>query len=237
MTKKFAWLGVAAIAGLMTLLVWTGCGGNDNAQQAQNLLNTATNGAGGGTASDTLASQIDQLKQLEMTVEIVENGKPHGKWSQKNGSWRWDDANDPTSYIIYNNQRQKTWVVTGDKAVESTGSADQSYAAFNPALILGAYAYFPRTGGSGDTWEYNVPGQGKLTIEFKGPNGLPSQMVIEDATAGTTDTTVFNYTNVGSVPDSLFELPSNVKTKSVDGGTDTTGINLPSLPGGSRGQQ
>ena len=89
---------------------------------------------------------------------------------QKDKNWRWDDANDATSYMIYNDQQKKTWVVNGDTAIESSG-ADNPSINFNPATMLSAFAYLPSTNRSGDTWEFNMPGIGKVDHGVQGPGG------------------------------------------------------------------
>ncbi len=204
------------VVGLLALLLLAGCGEEKKVEQPQlqDLANMST------STEDGLNKRLDDLKKMEMTVEMVADGQSSGKWTQKDNNWRWDDASDKTSYMIYNDQQKKTWVVNGDTAVESSG-ADNSGASFNPATMLSAFAYLPSTNRSGDTWEYNMPGAGKLTIEFKGPEGLPSLMTEED-TSGKKTVTEFRYTNVGNVKASMFELPSNVKVMSGDSyGTNT----------------
>jgi len=142
------------------------------------------------------------------------------------------NANDKASYMIYNDQQKKSWVVNGDTAVESSG-ADNPGTSFNPATMLSAFAYLPSTNQSGDTWEFNLPGAGKLTMEFKGPEGLPSLMTQED-TSGKKTVTEFKYTNVGNVKASMFEMPGNVKMMSgpgtntimVPGGTGTSSSSM-----------
>ena len=47
-------------------------------------------------------------------------------------------------------------------------------------------------------------------VEFYGPEGLPSKMVLDNQ-GGRTNTLTFEYTQLGEVPESLFELPSSVK--------------------------
>lgn len=168
-----------------------------------------------------------------MTVEIVENGKSQGKWTQgSDGSWRYQ-GNDGTIFI-YNATQKKSWLVNGNTAYESP-VAEASYEAFNPAMMLTAFSYLPQTGGSGDVREFGEPGQGKITIEFKGPNGLPSKVTEVDK-QGKTTVTEFNYSDVGSVPESDFELPSGVSASTVPGaggGVNPGGTNVPAPGGGS----
>jgi len=217
-----------AVAGFLALLLWTGCG--DEKKVEQPLLPEIPSDVS--SAGDSMDKRIEELKKMEMTVEIIEDGKSTGKWSQKDNNWRWDDANDKASYMIYNDQQKKSWVVNGDTAVESSG-ADNPGSSFNPATMLSAFAYLPSTNQSGDTWEFNMPGAGKLTMEFKGPEGLPSMMTQED-TSGKKTVTEFKYTNVGNVKASMFEMPSNVKMMSgpgtntimVPGGTGTTSSSM-----------
>jgi len=202
--------------GIIAVLLLTGCGGDTKVEQTQTPQIP-------GDSSETLDKRIEELKNMEMTVEIVEDGKSTSKWTQKAGSWRYDDPSDKSIYIIYNNQQKKTWTVSDDTAMETSGSTESSYAGFSPAMIMSVYSMMPRTGGSDDTWEYNIPGVGKLTMEMKGPQGLPTRMTIEDTQSGETNVTEFKYSNVGSVPDSTFELPANVKVTTVNG----TGGSIP----------
>ena len=228
MRKKLLMLGAAILAGVAILVAAAGCGGSDQQQQAQNLLNAATSAANG--SSNALSQQLDALKKTAMTVEIVENGKSQGKWTQgSDGSWRYQsDSTD----VIYNASQKKTWVIDGNTAMESS-IPEASYEAFNPATMLAAFAYFPQTGGSGDVREYNT-GTMKLTIEFKGPNGLPSKYTEVDSQGKTTETD-FNYSDVGNVPSSDFELPSGVSVTTVPSAGSGSGSGMPSgstLPGG-----
>ncbi|MHB1325454.1 MAG: hypothetical protein ACYDGS_06740 [Thermoleophilia bacterium] len=228
MLKKLLVTIPVIIVGLLALLLLAGCGDEKKADQPQlqDLVNTST------STEDGLNKRLDDLKKMEMTVEMVEDGKSSGKWTQKDNNWRWDDANDKASYMIYNDQQKKSWVVNGDTAVESSG-ADNPGTSFNPATMLSAFAYLPSTNQSGDTWEFNLPGAGKLTMEFKGPEGLPSLMTQED-TSGKKTVTEFKYTNVGNVKASMFEMPGNVKMMSgpgtntimVPGGTGTSSSSM-----------
>ncbi len=224
MLKKLLVIISVIVVGLLALLLLAGCGEEKKAEQPrlQDLANMST------STEDGLNKRLDDLRKMEMTIETIADGTSSGKWSQKDKNWRWDDANDATSYMIYNDQQKKTWVVNGDTAIESSG-ADNPSINFNPATMLSAFAYLPSTNRSGDTWEFNMPGSGKLTMEFKGPEGLPSMMTEEDA-SGKKTVTEFKYTNVGNVQASMFEMPGNVKMMSgpgtstimVPGGTGTS---------------
>jgi len=197
---------------LLAALVASGCGDEAKVEQTQTLDLSKAAGMG-----DTLDQRLDELKKLEMTVEVVEDGTVTSKWTQKNGSWRYDDPSDPTSYTIYNDQKKKTWVVSGDTAYETSGDSESSYAGFSPAMIMSVYAMMPRTGGSDDTWEYSIPGAGKLTMEMKGPQGMPTKISTEDAQTGEKSVIEFKYSNVDNVPDSTFELPANIQIVSGSG--------------------
>jgi len=229
MIKKLLILGALIAAGVTALSVWAGCGGNDNTQQVPEVNQMQTSAAASSEASDTLSKVIDDLKKADMTVEVINNGKNQGKWSQnKDGSWRWENE-DKSVIVIYNAQKQKFWTINGSTAYEETQTTEAQYAAYNPVTIFSSFAYLPRTGGSNDTWEFNVPGTGKLTIEFKGPQGLPTKVVSEDHTTGETDVTEFIYTDVGSVPSSMFELPSGVTvvTSNSAGGYGSSSVTIP----------
>lgn len=229
MIKKLLILGTLIAAGVLALPVWAGCGGNDNTQQAQEVNQVQTSAAASSEATDTLSKLIDELKKAEMTVEVINNGKNQGKWSQnKEGSWRWENE-DKSVIAIYNAQQQKFWTINGNTAYEETSTTEAPYDAYNPVTMLSGFAYLPRTGGSDDTWEFDLPQLGKLTIEFKGPQGLPTKMVSEDHTTGKTDVTEFIYTDVGSVPSSTFELPSGVTvvTRNSAGGYGSSSVTVP----------
>lgn len=236
MGRKFIMFLLGASLGAMMLL-GAGCGGDDkpkvDVQSPAGLL-----GGTGDTQGD-FNQKLEELKKAEMTVELIQNGKAEGKWSQNSsGSWRWEDSSDKTSYMIFNADKKKMWVVNGDTAIESTDSTQSEAAGFNPALLMSSFAamtYAPRTGGSDDTWEWEIPGSGKLTIEFKGPNGLVTKVIDEDYTTKKTDTTEFVYSDVGNVADSLFELPSNVTVQTTEGLTGGLGTStdLSGLSGGA----
>ncbi|MEK7817799.1 MAG: hypothetical protein AAB281_06045 [Actinomycetota bacterium] len=181
------------------------------------------------TGGDNLSSQIEGLKSQEMTVEVVANGKSAGTWSQKEGSWRWEDPSSKDKYIIFNAKKNKMWNVSGNTATELDTSMSSQYMGFSPESYLKMYSMLPATNRTGDTWEFDMPGQGKLSIEFKGPQGLPTKLETTDASTGKTDVVEFKYSNVGSVSDSLFELPAGV---TVTPGIDYGGGSVPTVPGG-----
>ncbi len=221
--------------GGLAALAAAGCGGSSQ-PQAQNLPRALTSplSSPGNGSSNALSQQVDALKKMAMTVEIVENGKSQGKWTQgSDGSWRYQSSEQGGTTFIYNASQKKSWLINGNSAYESP-TAEASYEAFNPAMMLTAFAYLPQSGGSGDVREYNEPGQGKVTVEFKGPSGLPSKLTVVDK-QGKTTVTEFNYSDVGSVPASDFELPSGVSVSTVPGtggGVTPGGTNVP-VPGGS----
>lgn len=231
MTKQFVTPVLLISASLVAILYGSGCGEEKKAEEeapSQPYLTTPQTG-------DSMSQQIEALKQMEMTVEVVVNGKSVVIWSQKEGSWRWEDPSDKNSYVIYNAQKKKMWVVDGNTAMESTEIQGQQYMGMSPAAMISMYATIPATRRTGDTWELNIPGQGGLTIEFKGPEGLPSKMVITDASTGKTDVTEFRYSHVGSVLSSLFELPSGVSVQQAPaGGGFGGGVTVPT-PGGMEG--
>lgn len=217
--------------GLLLMLGAAGCGGSDTPQpevSAPTLPSSAAN------VQDDLNKRIEELKQKEMTVEVVDDGKSLGKWSQDgNGSWRSDDPQTATSYTIYNADKKKGWNVNGKSATEIDPDFMQAYELGSPLLLLSTYAsfaYIPRSGGTDDSWEWNVPGMGSLKIEFKGPEGLISRITADDPTSGST-VLEFKYTNVGSVPQSIFELPSDVTVDS-SGLTGITGTSTSATPNG-----
>ena len=77
-----------------------------------------------------------------------------------------------------------------------------------------------------DASQTYVSGDTKLILECKGPNGMPSRLYkkVDDYGAnkgGTYPILHFAYENVGSVPDSLFELPNDAHN-SVEDSTGNT---------------
>lgn len=179
------------------------------------------------TGGENVSSQIEGLKSQEMTVEVISNGKTNVIWSQKEGSWRWEDPANKDKYIIFNAKKNKMWDVSGNTATELDTSMSAQYVGMSPESLLKMYSMLPATNRTGDTWEFNVPGQGKMTIEFKGPQGLPTKLVTTDASTGKTDIVEFKYSNVGSVSDSLFELPAGVTVTPGNG----YGGGIPTVPG------
>ncbi len=219
MRKKMLMAGAVVLTGV-ALVAAAGCG--SSTPQAQNPPKTPASSPGSG-GSNTFSQQIDALKKTAMTVTETQNGKITGKWTQgSDGSWRWDaEDGSSNSVIIFNASQNKTWTIDGNTATESTLPAT-AYEGFNPAMMLAVFAYVPGTG-SGDTREYSANGS-KLTVELKGPNGLPSKATSVDAS----NTTVWTF-DYSSVPSSTFDLPSGMTVQTVPGlsggGTDT-------IPGG-----
>jgi hypothetical protein len=217
---------LAIMAAALLVLFSPGCGSNDtttteepsaldNGDQTSSVdegTSTSTSDTGG---SD-LNTELSDLENLEATVEVKSNGETVVIWSQKKGSWRWEDPNDSTSYVIYNKDQDKLWVVNGDVAAESTGvgAEGQAWWGMSPAAMISTFSAFPGAM-NGDTLEINAPGGGSVKIEFKGPQGLPSKMTTEDASTNETEVIEFIYTNVGSVPSDMFELPANVTIQSM----------------------
>ena len=230
MAKKFVTILIAAVA--TALLLFAGGCGDDKPkaenQSPQDILNAVNNGS-----TDDFNKKIDELKKTPITVEIVQNGKSEGKWSQDGkGSWRYQSSDD-SSIFIFNADKNKFWTVSGDTAIESAGPENaSSFEGMNPVTLMTAFAaftYAPRTGGSDDVWEWDVPGHGKLSIELKGPQGLVSKVSSQNPGSSESDVTEFKYTDVGSVPASSFELPSGVTVQTMD----STGLGA--IPGVSTG--
>lgn len=221
MTKNTA--RVLPVVAILALLLWsTGCGEEEKVEEVIPAEQIATTDGG-----DNLSSQIEGLKSQEMTVEVISNGKTNVIWSQKEGSWRWEDPADKNSYVIFNAPKNKMWLVKGNTASEISTAQSYQYMGMSPESLLKMYTALPATTRTEDTWEFDVPGQGKMTIEFKGPQGLPTKLVTTDAT-GKTDVVEFKYSNVGSVPDSLFELPAGVSVQE-DGFGGGMGVTVPEL--------
>lgn len=231
MTRKLITAIIMLFAGLGAMLLMAGCGEEKTVEQPQmpDFSSTST--------GDDLDKKIEELKKKEMSVEIMVDGKSQGKWTQDGkGSWRQDDASSATTYTIYNADKKKGWTVSGKTATEIDPSLMQMYEATSPLLILSAYSSFsglPRSGGTDDVWEWNVPGLGALKIEFKGPDGSISKITSEDSTSGKS-VIEFKYSDVGNVPKSTFELPSDVTIDtSGTGGFSGGSITVPDDSGAS----
>jgi hypothetical protein len=232
MGKKLITAIIMLLAGLGAMVLLAGCGEEKSIEQPQIPDFSSTN------AEDNLNQKIEELKKKEMSVEIVVDGQSSGKWTQDGkGSWRQDDASSSSSYTIYNADKKQGWVVSGKTATEIDPSSMQMYEVSSPLMLLSAYSSFsslPKTGGSDDVWEWNVPGLGSLKIEFKGPDGAISKITSNDSTSG--DSVIeFKYTNIGDVPKSTFELPSDVTVDSSGGNgfSGGGGVTVPNGPGTS----
>ncbi|MHB9112870.1 MAG: hypothetical protein ACYC4D_09650 [Thermoleophilia bacterium] len=224
MSKKLITAIIVLMAGFGAIVLMGGCGEEETIEQPQMPDFSSTQ------AEADLDQKIEELKKKEMSVEVIVDGKSQGKWTQDGkGSWRQDEASSTTSYTIYNAGKQKGWTVSGNTATEIDPSLMQIYEVSSPLLLLSAYSSFsslPRTGGTDDVWEWNVPGLGSLKIEFKGPDGAISKIISEDSTSG--DSVIeFKYTDVGSVPRSTFELPSDVTVDTSGTGGFGGGITVP----------
>ncbi|RJQ43769.1 MAG: hypothetical protein C4534_07475 [Gaiellales bacterium] len=180
-------------------------------------------------ADDPFAS----VENIEATVTVAVDGEVTVIWSQKDGSWRWEDPKDPESYVIFNKEEGKLWVVSDKVAMESDAAAGEEtmYWGMGPAGILGLYAAMPGTATDDDTYEISVPGEGRVVLELKGPQGLPSRFVTYDASGNEEQSIVFEYSDVGDVPDDLFVLPSDVTIQAMPDIPDLpTDGSLPQLP-------
>lgn len=214
MTKMLLRTAAIGAACLLAAIAWTGCGEDKiDTQAIEDLAKLPDTLTQMEANMETMSRKMDDLSKKELTVEVVEDGKTTSKWSQKDGSWRYDDPSDPTSYIIYNKQKDKTWSVDDKTAVEYSGANELAALGFNPATMLGIYALMPKTGGSEDVWEFKM-GSDEIIIEFKGPDGLPSK--VSSTSSGKKTTTEFKYSNIESVSSSIFELPADVQVTSVE---------------------
>lgn len=212
---------------LMAAIAWTGCGTDKvDTQALEDLAKLPDTLTQMEANMETMSKKMEALAKQEMTVEVVEDGKTTSKWSQKDGSWRYDDPSNAKSYTIYNKEKNKTWSVDDKTAVEFSGANDMAALGYNPATMLSLYALMPKTGGSDDVWEFKMGGD-EIIIEFKGPDGFPSK--VTSTSSGKTTVTEFKYSNVGSVKSSIFDLPSDVKVTSIDssGSGSTNSVTVP----------
>lgn len=207
------------IAGMCLLLVaWLSACGDEDVSTDTQLDEPVTTE----TSSSDSGNRFDALADIEATVEVTVNGESTVIWSQKAGSWRWQDPSDPGNYVIYNAEQGKLWMVDDKVATESDQAGeDSTYWGMGPSGMLGMYTMLPGGNMTDDTYEINVPGEGKVIIEFKGPEGLPSKFGTYDAAGNEEESIVFTYTDVGDVSDDLFVLPEDVTVESI-----------PVIPGG-----
>lgn len=179
------------------------------------------------TAPDS-GDRFDELANIEATVAVTVNGQNSVVWSQKDGSWRWQDPSDPENYVIYNAEQGKLWVVNDKGATESDQAGEESmYWGMGPSGMLSMYTMLPGGTMTDDTYEINVPGEGRIVVEFKGPEGLPSRFGIYDAANNEEESIIFTYTDVGNVSDDLFVLPADVTVQAMP---DVPGNPAPSQP-------
>lgn len=233
---KRNWLTLFVIVlGSIVLAAWAGCGGDDEGE----TTSVAQDDSASTEASTTASSSGDQsefeqrladLEDVEATVTVIQDGVTEVIWSSKQGNWRWQDPNDESSYVIYNKDQDVIWIVDGDTAQElpGTGAEGMAWWGQNPAALITAFTEFSYGDIVDDVWEAQFP-MGKITIELKGPEGLPSKMTVEQDDG--TQVLEFEYTDVGSVPASLFELPAGVTAQQLPDieGIENLGTGVPSL--------
>lgn len=156
---------------------------------------------------------FDAVAELEATVTVTVNGQTTVIWSQKDENWRWQDPDNQESYVIYNAEEGKLWVVDDKVAQESDQAGENSiYWAQSPAGMLGMFTIVPGGIYEGDTYTHDVDNDGNVdvVIEFKGPEGLPSSFISYAPDGSEEDSITFEYTDVGNVSDDLFVLPADV---------------------------
>lgn len=234
MTKRITRL-LVTVAMCLLLVAWlAACGGDDNTAnddtQLDETVSTETATTDGG---DSSSDRFDELADIEATVTVTVNGETTVIWSQKNGNWRWQDPADPENYVIYNADEKKLWLVNAKVAMESTEAGEDSiYWGMGPSGMLGMYTMLPGGNMTGDTYEINVPGEGKVIVEFKGPEGLPSKFSVTDANGNEQESIIFDYSDVGNVDDDLFVLPADVTVEQMpDIPTNVPGGgSIPNLP-------
>lgn len=218
--KKIMLIITAALTCILLMLSVSACGeDNDEATSADDAADNS-DVTSDITADADFEQRMEELKSKELTVELIQDGETLSKWSQDGkGSWRVEDTTSADgSYIIYNAAENKGWTVSGTTAVELDTENMELYELSSPIVAMeafGTYTMMPGTSISDDTWEWEVPGVGKVKIEFKGPDNLVSKIESEDSQTGSS-VLEFKYSNVGNVPESTFELPSGVTVQSYD---------------------
>ncbi len=212
------------------LAVLAGCGGDDSSTTADDqagdggAASSAASGSSSGGDSD-FERRLAELESMEATITVKSDGKVESIWTSKGTNWRWDDPEDENSYVIYRGDENKFWVVDGNTASEYStgGSESQAWMGKNPAAMITAFTEFSFGDIKDDVWEARFP-MGSITIEFKGPEGLPTKMTVDSD--GDVQVVEFEYTNIGSVSDDLFELPSDVTVTVVPGLDDMQGMGV-----------
>ncbi|GBE57840.1 hypothetical protein BMS3Abin01_00766 [bacterium BMS3Abin01] len=195
MTKVPRIRSIVIVPVLLALMAWAGCGGQDTVTRTYKA-----------TQPRDIESVLNDLDNLQATVEVSQNGQTIVTWSQKDGSWRWQDPDDPDHYVIYNADMGTAWEVQGGSASVVTGT-EGLWKAKNPSSFMRNYTL---SSGpiSGEKVEIKYP-FGIITVEFLGPKNLPSKMVIEEEGVET-KVLEYTYTDIDDVPDSMFELPPDV---------------------------
>lgn len=219
MTKRLMRLSILTGA-LLIAAMFIGCG-EEKSDVANEVPDIPMSEEGPG--EDSLNNRLQELKETDMTVEVIVNGESLYIWSQKDGNWRRQNPEHENFYVIYNASQKKTWLVSDKVATEISS---EQYLSMNPASYMEIYAALPGANRSGDSWEINMPGGGKVSIEFKGPESMMTKMTTTDAGTGKTEVIEFKYSDVGSVPDSLFELPADVEVQQLPAGDDM-GVTVP----------
>lgn len=217
------------------LVAWASACGEDETdttstspldEQVTTETTTDDNGDGDGDGDGEGDDPFGSVADLEATVTVIVNGETNVTWSQKDNNWRWQDPADPESYVIFNGDEGKLWVVNDKVAMESEQSGEDSvYWTQSPAGMLGIYQMLPGGSITDDKFEISVPGEGRIVIELKGPEGLPSKFSTFDASGTEEESIIFEYTDVGNVSDDLFVLSSDVTIEAMP--------EMPEMPEGS----
>lgn len=210
-------LAICALSAISGFPLWVGASG-----QASSASQTAVPATrpDPGEGKDLLKETIEELEKKAFAAEIFSGGKSARRWSQDGkGSWRLERSADPIDPVtIYNASKKKGWLVRGETAYEITDSGylQSMYRGMSPiASVLnaaparsGRFAQAPKSAGADGIWEWDFGGG--LRIEFKGPEGLLSKIIVCH-NAGKRGEQSVEYMNLGSVPSDLFELPAGVQ--------------------------
>lgn len=187
--------------GILVVFALAGCGGDSTTTKSGS---TSSGGQGGNAAVRTDYQWTEIFEQMEATVEVTATDGIHFTYSQKNGNWRWkNEAVDMTE--VYNKALNVTWTVIGGRVTDTPG--DGGGPDLSPMLVFAPLEFTVPDSRSGNVLTYEITGGGKATVELNGPNELPSKLTIDTPPAGPR-VIDFKYSNVGSVPDSLFQRPA-----------------------------
>jgi hypothetical protein len=155
--------------------------------------------------------KLNELEKTPMVVEVYVDGEKEGTWAQKENSWRFEDPKGMSVAIYRGNDRAFFLVDMEEKtALKIEGGSEkyqEDYQVFNPSTLIKDYKEYPFKL-SGEKLMAEVDNV-KVVVSFKGPDELISEIEVYKGSGF--QIIEFKYLKVGDVPESLFEVPPEVK--------------------------